>query len=264
MASWTVRIFSASSSGISISKASSNAITSSTVSSESAPRSSTKEALGVTSPSSTPSCSTMICFTFSSTAAMLLLAQMDWGLLGQREILTAGGSCGQTAGQTQSCRTGPRARDIVWLSKLRIDGARGFYLSTIDRNPWLQPRMLVSDQSPKLSFAGGDWLFGERGIVPLAILVFWYRIRALTAHNSRSMPLASATSFAFMSRSFSALRLNSSSRMMSSEEFMAGGHLHIVRCRKKQEKMPAGIAGRKHQQCSPQGLDAFSRDQWHH
>src|SRR5229473_8595882 len=69
-ASDTVRIFSASSSGISISKASSKAITSSTVSSESAPRSSTNEALGVTSPSSTPNCSTIICFTFSSTAAM--------------------------------------------------------------------------------------------------------------------------------------------------------------------------------------------------
>src|SRR5208283_515752 len=67
-ASCTVRIFSASSSGISISKASSKAMTSSTVSSESAPRSSTNEALGVTSASSTPNCSTMICFTFSSTA----------------------------------------------------------------------------------------------------------------------------------------------------------------------------------------------------
>src|SRR5258708_2328693 len=73
MASFTVRIFSASSSGISMSKASSKAMTSSTVSSESAPRSSTKEALGVTSPSSTPSCSTMICFTLSSTAAIRLL-----------------------------------------------------------------------------------------------------------------------------------------------------------------------------------------------
>src|SRR6185437_6011255 len=73
MASWTVRIFSASSSGISSSKASSKAMTNSTVSSESAPRSSTNEALGVTSASSTPSCSTMICFTFSSTAAMFLL-----------------------------------------------------------------------------------------------------------------------------------------------------------------------------------------------
>jgi hypothetical protein len=49
------------------------AITSSTVSSESAPRSSTNEALEVTSPSSTPNCSTIICFTFSSTAAMFLL-----------------------------------------------------------------------------------------------------------------------------------------------------------------------------------------------
>src|SRR6266436_1588746 len=71
MASCTVRIFSAASSGISMSKASSKAMTSSTVSSESAPRSSTKDALVVTSPSSTPSCSTMICFTFSSTAAIV-------------------------------------------------------------------------------------------------------------------------------------------------------------------------------------------------
>src|SRR5215471_7874959 len=68
IASLTVRIFSASSSGISMSKASSKAMTSSTVSRESAPKSSTKEALEVTSPSSTPSCSTMICLTFSSTA----------------------------------------------------------------------------------------------------------------------------------------------------------------------------------------------------
>src|SRR6266496_2558573 len=104
MASWTVRIFSASSSGISISKASSKAMTSSTVSSESAPRSSTNEALGVTSPSSTPSCSTMICFTFSSTAAMLLLALVESScclngseLPGQMEILTAAVCCGQTA-----------------------------------------------------------------------------------------------------------------------------------------------------------------------
>src|SRR5207253_2610513 len=70
MASCTVRIFSASSSGISISKASSKAITSSTVSRESAPKSSTNEAFDVTSPSSTPNCSTMICFTLSSTAAI--------------------------------------------------------------------------------------------------------------------------------------------------------------------------------------------------
>src|SRR5258708_12820607 len=65
-----------------MSKASSKALTSSTVSSESAPRSSTKEAFGVTSPSSTPSCSTMICLTFSSTAAirlrLLLVLKCFW------------------------------------------------------------------------------------------------------------------------------------------------------------------------------------------
>src|SRR2546425_39228 len=67
IASPTVTIFSASSSGIWMSKCSSSAITSSTVSRESAPRSSMNFAVGVTSSSSTPSCSTMISFTFSST-----------------------------------------------------------------------------------------------------------------------------------------------------------------------------------------------------
>src|SRR5581483_10793944 len=68
MASLTVVIFSASSSGISNSKASSKAMTNSTISRESAPRSSTNDALLSTWLSSTPSCSTMICFTFCSTA----------------------------------------------------------------------------------------------------------------------------------------------------------------------------------------------------
>src|SRR6185295_11203216 len=67
-ASFTRVIFSASSSGISIPNSSSNAMTSSTVSSESAPRSSTNDASGVTSSSSTPSCSTMMLFTLSATA----------------------------------------------------------------------------------------------------------------------------------------------------------------------------------------------------
>src|SRR5437867_2587953 len=67
MASPTVEIFSASSSLISRWNSSSRAITSSTVSSESAPRSSTNEAVGTTSSASTPSCSTMIPLTFSST-----------------------------------------------------------------------------------------------------------------------------------------------------------------------------------------------------
>src|SRR6185369_14537142 len=50
-----------------MSNSSSKRMTSSTVSSESAPRSSMKRAFGVTSGSSTPSSSTMICLTFSST-----------------------------------------------------------------------------------------------------------------------------------------------------------------------------------------------------
>src|ERR1017187_9740411 len=72
-ASLTVWIFSASSSGISSSKASSKAITSSTISSESAPKSSTNDALLSTWLSSTPNCSTIICFTFCSTNAMHFL-----------------------------------------------------------------------------------------------------------------------------------------------------------------------------------------------
>src|SRR5271170_2317807 len=58
-------------------KASSKAITSSTVSRESAPKSSTNDAVGVTSPSSTPSCSTIICFTRSSTLAMLFIPPLS-------------------------------------------------------------------------------------------------------------------------------------------------------------------------------------------
>src|SRR3990172_5575624 len=67
MTSWTVLIFSASSSEISISYSSSKAMTSSTMSSESAPRSSMNEASGVTSSSLTPSCSQTISFTLAST-----------------------------------------------------------------------------------------------------------------------------------------------------------------------------------------------------
>src|SRR5262249_23905093 len=56
-------------------------MTSSTVSRESAPRSSTKEASGVTSLASTPSCSTMMLLTFSSTLIPVLhFAQFAGGL----------------------------------------------------------------------------------------------------------------------------------------------------------------------------------------
>src|SRR5687768_14762586 len=70
MASPTVRSFSASSSGISMSNSFSNAMTSSTVSRLSAPRSSMKLASLVNFSRSTPSSSTMISLTFSSTLLM--------------------------------------------------------------------------------------------------------------------------------------------------------------------------------------------------
>src|SRR5687768_2068847 len=70
-ACWTVVIFSASSSGISVSNSSSRAITSSTVSSESAPRSSTNDDSFLISPSLTPNCSAMILRTLCSTFSII-------------------------------------------------------------------------------------------------------------------------------------------------------------------------------------------------
>src|SRR5262245_12929454 len=71
MACFTVVSFSASSSLISSLNSSSRAMTSSTTSRESAPRSSTKCASGLTSFSSTPSCSTMMFLTLSSMEAIV-------------------------------------------------------------------------------------------------------------------------------------------------------------------------------------------------
>src|SRR5512146_1314505 len=72
MASFTVRIFSAASSGISTPNSSSKAMTSSTVSRLSAPRSSMKLASSVTFSASTPRCSTTIFFTRSATSLILI------------------------------------------------------------------------------------------------------------------------------------------------------------------------------------------------
>lgn len=69
MASLTVAMEVASSSGISVSNSSSIAMINSTVSRESAPRSSMKEASGTTLSASTPSCSTMMSLTFCSISA---------------------------------------------------------------------------------------------------------------------------------------------------------------------------------------------------
>ena len=68
----TVTTFSASLSGISISNSSSKAITNSTISSESAPKSSINDASIVTAFSDTPNCSIMIPFTFSNTSSELI------------------------------------------------------------------------------------------------------------------------------------------------------------------------------------------------
>src|SRR5690606_34943921 len=70
MASPTVCIFSASSSGISIPNSSSNAMTSSTVSRESAPRSSTNEASPVTFSASTPNSLMIMSLTLDSMSAI--------------------------------------------------------------------------------------------------------------------------------------------------------------------------------------------------
>src|SRR6476646_6538907 len=77
MACCTVVIFSASSSGISVSNSSSSAITNSTVSSESAPKSSTNDDSFLISASLTPSCSATIFLTRCSTLSMPLLPSRD-------------------------------------------------------------------------------------------------------------------------------------------------------------------------------------------
>jgi hypothetical protein len=74
MASLTVVIFSAASSGISTPNSSSNAMTSSTMSRLSAPRSSMKLASSVTFSASTPRCSTTIFFTRSAVSLISTLS----------------------------------------------------------------------------------------------------------------------------------------------------------------------------------------------
>src|SRR5919106_2810622 len=79
-ASWTVRIFSASSSEIYAPNSSSRLMINSTRSSESAFRSSTNEASGLTSSSSAPSCSTTIFLSRSYVVATdSLLGAGCWG-----------------------------------------------------------------------------------------------------------------------------------------------------------------------------------------
>src|SRR5512132_2459639 len=91
MACWTVVIFSASSSGLSHSNSSSSAITSSTLSSESAPRSSTNEDSFLMSASATPSCSATIFLTRASMLSIDFLQACFYvvGCCKKRVILTS-------------------------------------------------------------------------------------------------------------------------------------------------------------------------------
>src|SRR5690348_13830716 len=84
MACWTLVIFSASSSGISHSNSSSSAITSSTLSRESAPRSSTNEDSFLMSASATPSCSATIFFTRASMLSIDFLQADFWFVVRQK------------------------------------------------------------------------------------------------------------------------------------------------------------------------------------
>src|SRR4051812_47245183 len=97
MACWTLVIFSASSSGISHSNSSSSAMTSSTLSSESAPRSSTKEDSFLMSASATPSCSATI---FRTRASMFSIGSFL--------------QCFQWSGsRVQEPRGAPKKREII-------------------------------------------------------------------------------------------------------------------------------------------------------
>src|SRR5215213_1530988 len=196
-ASRTLLIFSASSSGISMPNSSSKAITSSTISRESAPRSSVKLASSVTSSSSTPNCSTMMLLTRSATAIVSLLllrsraGRARTAVLTQRRILvqTDDSSDVQAAGYVQhvpgdvpglfagQVKHGPghvvdgpeplqrdRAGQVLARRLGQIGGHGSFYVSrghSVDRDapaPQLPRQRLGQADQPRLG----------RGIVRLA------------------------------------------------------------------------------------------------
>src|SRR5215475_12120589 len=116
MASPTVRIVSAASSGISQPNSSSKAMTSSTVSRLSAPRSSMKLALSVTLSASTPRCSTTIFFTRAATS----LIALSLGSL----LIHAVAVCQKPVGVKPTPETAP------WLEQIRGPTADFFLGST--------------------------------------------------------------------------------------------------------------------------------------
>lgn len=109
MASLTVAMVAASSSGISVSNSSSMAMMSSTVSKESAPRSSMKEASGTTLSASTPSCSTMMSLTLLSSSADMKRAVWDRATKG-----VAGAKAAAPA---------TRAREMIDLNMMEVEVA---------------------------------------------------------------------------------------------------------------------------------------------
>ncbi len=108
IASCTVAIDVASSSGISVSNSSSMAMINSTVSRESAPRSSMKEAEGTTLSASTPSCSTMMALTFSSSSA-----DMKSAVLGIRDTKAGEGA--------KAAAPATRAREMMDLNMMLLN-----------------------------------------------------------------------------------------------------------------------------------------------
>src|SRR5690348_8231672 len=142
IASRTVVIFSAASSGISTPNSSSNAMTSSTISRLSAPRSSMKLASSVTLSGSTPRCSTTIFFTRSAVSLMGLLPPFRFCRSPSDALLTP---------QVAQVRTGRYrfAVDSRPLTTGEIDLARSIFGNAIDyskvrlvRGKWwpFQPR----------------------------------------------------------------------------------------------------------------------------
>src|SRR5882672_11285113 len=148
MASWTVVIFSASSSGISVSNSSSRAMTSSTVSSESAPRSSTNEDSVLISASFTPSCSAMIFFTRTSIFSIL----RSFPLFGAKHSLDAETRILPDSGQVHpAVDVQNRARDIGGGGRREVGDRGGDVLGPskpAERNLRQQRVLLFLGQRP--------------------------------------------------------------------------------------------------------------------
>src|SRR3982074_3129842 len=127
MACWTLVIFSASSSGISHSNSSSSAITSSTLSRESAPRSSTKDDSFLMSASATPSCSATIFFTRASMLSIDFLQALFRGLVGaQKGVILPRGAFDFRHVQRFNALGAPHVRVLIHVhAAVHVQGGAG-------------------------------------------------------------------------------------------------------------------------------------------